>query len=394
MKFVFIFFCCFTFLHCHANQHSIDSPAVFITKFPFTQLSGGVIMIHAKFNNIKRELNFILDTGSGAISLDSSTAANDSVFQVPSGKSITNIAGTKKVNFVQNCTLSIPGLEVDSLDFYINDYEILSEVYGIKIDGIIGYSFLSKFIVKINFDKHEIQIFSPGKIKYPKRGTLLHPIFTALPIQSLIISDRVKSIAKFYMDTGAGLNFLVSEQFVKDSSFLKKKRKPVSIQVQGPGGKKRMLLTVIQELKIGPYKFKRVPTNILQDESNVLSYPHIGGLIGNDLLRRFNMVLNYPEKEIHLSPNTHFKDGFDYSYTGINMYYKDGLIFSDDVIENSPAYKAGLREGDVILGVNNNFTNDIEAYKIQMNEVGKYVTLFISRNGELQNIIFQVDEIG
>lgn len=394
MKFVFIFFYCFTFLHCHANQHSIDSPAVFITKFPFTQLSGGVIMIHAKFNNIKRELNFILDTGSGAISLDSSTAANDSVFQVPSGKSITNIAGTKKVNFVQNCTLSIPGLQVDSLDFYINDYEILSEVYGIKIDGIIGYSFLSKFIVKINFDEHEIQIFSPGKIKYPKRGTLLHPIFTALPIQSLIISDRVKSIAKFYMDTGAGLNFLVSEQFVKDSSFLKKKRKPVSIQVQGPGGKKRMLLTVIQELKIGPYKFKRVPTNILQDESNVLSYPHIGGLIGNDLLRRFNMVLNYPEKEIHLSPNSHFKDAFDYSYTGINMYYKDGLIFSDDVIENSPAYKAGLREGDVILGVNNNFTNDIEAYKIQMNEVGKYVTLFISRNGELQNIIFQVDEIG
>lgn len=394
MKFVFIFFYYFTFLHCHANQHSIDSPAVFITKFPFTQLSGGVIMIHAKFNNIKRELNFILDTGSGAISLDSSTAANDSVFQVPSGKSITNIAGTKKVNFVQNCTLSIPGLQVDSLDFYINDYEILSEVYGIKIDGIIGYSFLSKFIVKINFDEHEIQIFSPGKIKYPKRGTLLHPIFTALPIQSLIISDRVKSIAKFYMDTGAGLNFLVSEQFVKDSSFLKKKRKPVSIQVQGPGGKKRMLLTVIQELKIGPYKFKRVPTNILQDESNVLSYPHIGGLIGNDLLRRFNMVLNYPEKEIHLSPNSHFKDAFDYSYTGINMYYKDGLIFSDDVIENSPAYKAGLREGDVILGVNNNFTNDIEAYKIQMNEVGKYVTLFISRNGELQNIIFQVDEIG
>lgn len=394
MKFVFIFFYYFTFLHCHANQHSIDSPAVFITKFPFTQLSGGVIMIHAKFNNIKRELNFILDTGSGAISLDSSTAANDSVFQVPSGKSITNIAGTKKVNFVQNCTLSIPGLQVDSLDFYINDYEILSEVYGIKIDGIIGYSFLSKFIVKINFDEHEIQIFSPGKIKYPKRGTLLHPIFTALPIQSLIISDRVKSIAKFYMDTGAGLNFLVSEQFVKDSSFLKKKRKPVSIQVQGPGGKKRMLLTVIQELKIGPYKFKRVPTNILQDESNVLSYPHIGGLIGNDLLRRFNMVLNYPEKEIHLSPNSHFKDAFDYSYTGINMYYKDGIIFSDDVIENSPAYKAGLREGDVILGVNNNFTNDIEAYKIQMNEVGKYVTLFISRNGELQNIIFQVDEIG
>lgn len=393
MKIIFIFLCCFTFLNCQANQNVVDTPAVFITKFPFKQLSGGVVMIQGKFNNISRSLNFILDTGSGAISLDSATAVHDSLIQVPSGRTITGITGRKKVNFIKNCVLTFPGLEIDSLDFYINDYEILSEIYGVKIDGIIGYSFLKKFIVKINFDMHEIEIFSPGKIKYLRRGTVLHPEFTALPILPIVLADRRKTISNFYMDTGAGLNFLLSEQFVQDSSFLKKRRQPVSIQVQGPGGKKRMLLTIIKEIKIGHYKFRKVPTNILEDETNILSYPKIGGLIGNDLLRRFNMILNYPKKEIHLSPNTHFKDGFDYSYTGINMYYKDGVILSDEVIENSPAYKAGLREGDVILGVNNNISNDIEAYKVQMNEVGKYVTVYISRKGELQNLIFQVDEI-
>ena len=393
MKTIFIFLYCFILLICEAYPQNVDSSAVFITKFPFKQLSGGVVLVQAKFNNISRPLNFILDTGSGAISLDSATAAQDSVIQVPSGKTITGISVRRKVNFVKNCLLTFPGLKIDSLNFYINDYEILSEAYGVKIDGIIGYSFLKKFIVKVNFDTHEIEVFTPGTIIYPKRGAILYPNFTALPILSLVLADRRKTISNFYMDTGAGLNFLVSEHFVLDSSFLKKKRKPVSIQVQGPGGKKRMLLTVINELNIGPYKFKRVPTNILNDETNILSYPHIGGLIGNDLLRRFNMILNYPKKEIHLSPNSHFKDEFDYSYTGINMYYKDGLILSDEVIENSPAYKAGLREGDIILGVNNNISNDIEAYKTQMNEVGKYVTLFISRNGELKNLIFQVDEI-
>ena len=42
--------------------------------------------------------------------------------------------------------------EVDSLDFYINDYEILSSVYGEKIDGVIGYSLFSRYIIKIDYD--------------------------------------------------------------------------------------------------------------------------------------------------------------------------------------------------------------------------------------------------
>lgn len=393
MRFVLIIFSLTFFVNGFAQNDSIEQEAVFLTRFPFKQLSGGVILIEAKFGNIPQSLNFILDTGSGAISLDSATAVQNNINQEPSGKSVIGIVGSRKVDFIKNQTLKLSGLEVDSLDFYVNDYEILSEVYGIKIDGIIGYSFLKNHIVKINFDNHEIEVFTPGKIDYPKRGTILYPSIKTIPLQNFYIRDDKKRHGNFYIDTGAGLNFLMTEQFVIDSALLKKKRKPVFIQVQGPGGKKRMLLTIIKEIKIGEYKFKRVPINILEDESNVFSYPKSGGIVGNDLLRRFNMILNYPKKEIHLSPNTHFKDGFDYSYTGINLYYRDGQVLSDEVIENSPAHKAGLREGDIIVGVNNNFSNDIEAYKSQMSEVGKYVTVYFSRKGELQNITFQVDEI-
>ena len=44
------------------------------------------------------------------------------------------------------------GLTIDSLDFHVNDYDILSSVYGDRIDGIIGYSFFSRYIVKIDYD--------------------------------------------------------------------------------------------------------------------------------------------------------------------------------------------------------------------------------------------------
>lgn len=375
------------------GQTVLNAPAQFITKFKYRQLNGGVILLTARLNNIEEDLNFILDTGSGGISLDSSTASNYKVHNIPSGKKVHGIAGIHRVNYAPNSKFTFPGLVVDSLDLYINDYNILSSVYGIKIDGIIGYSFLKRYIVEVNFDSLNISIYTPGKFKYPKRGTLFHPNFTSLPIQGLYIKDQKEILSRFYFDTGAGLCLLVTKQFLEDSSFLLKKRKPVAVQVQGLGGKKELQITVSKRLRLGPYRFRKVPTTILDDEFNALSYPHLVGLIGNDIMRRFNMVINYPAKEIHMIPNSHFRDHFDYSYTGTNFYFEDGQILAGDVIKKSPAEKAGLQSDDVILGVNNNFSGDIQAYNNLMNNPGKDIKLIILRNKELKTIQFKVGKI-
>jgi hypothetical protein len=70
----------------------------------------------------------------------------------------------------------------------------------------------------------------------------------------------------------------------------------------------------------------------------------VGGLLGNDLLRRFNLIVNYPQREIHLMPNTHFPEPFDYAYTGMATYYLDGNIVVEDIVPGSPADKAGLNK--------------------------------------------------
>jgi len=279
---LFIIFICFG--NFSQGQELYEKPAKLLTRFPFKQLSGGVVLLEAKFNKIAQPLNFILDTGSGAVSLDSATTAEFNIPHVPSGRTINGIAGVRDVDFSKNNSLNFPGLEVDSLDFYINDYEILSSVYGQKIDGVIGYSLFSRYIVKVDYDSLYIEIHEPGNIKYPSNGYLLHPLFTALPIQPLTVKDARTVTANFYFDTGAGLSFLMSKQFEDDSVILKSHRKPVSIQVQGFGGKKQMLLTIMKEVKIGPYRFRKVPTNILDDEFNATSYPFLGGLIGSDIL--------------------------------------------------------------------------------------------------------------
>lgn len=363
--------------------------AKFITSFGFKQYSGGVMIVQAQLNNIKDTFNFILDTGSGGISLDSATCAEYQIVSRQSDTTITGMGAARKVRFAYNQQLNLKGLTINRLNFHINNYDVLTSVYGEKINGVIGYSFFSRYIVKLNFDSLKIDVYSPGEIQYPKDGTILRPAFTTLPIQNIHIRDKRKIDFNFYFDTGAGLCFLISEVFANDSSVLIKRKKTIITQAEGMGGKLQMKLTVVKMVQIGRYKFRNVPTFIFQDDYNVTSYPFVGGLLGNDLLRRFNIIINYPQKEIHLLPNSHFFEPFDYAYTGIAMYYIDGFIIIDDIAEGSPGEQGGLKANDIVLGVGNNFSNNIMQYKSILQDATGKIKLFIRRDGELMQIVIK-----
>ena len=379
---------------CYAQELLSPLPqAKLIARFPFLQYSGGVMVVKAKLNDIPDSLNFILDTGSGGISLDSATCAQLKLKLTPSDTIITGMGNSHKVSFIFNQSLHFPGLTVDRLNFHVNDYDVLTSVYGEKIDGIIGYSFFRRYIVKINFDSSKLEVYSPGEIEYPKYGTTLHPVFTTLPILNLNIKDRRKSDFNFYFDTGAGLCFLMSDRFSKDSGILLPKRKPLYTQAEGMGGKIQMRMTVVKMVQIGRYKFRNVPTYLYSDEYNVTSYPNVGGLVGNDLLRRFNLIINYPKREIHLLPNSHFNDLFDYAYTGMATYYVNGLILVDDIITGSPAEKAGILKDDVIISVNNNFSNNIMQYKDILQTEREKIKIIVRRKGELMQLFIKPKSI-
>jgi len=364
-------------------QENKISPAVLLTRLPFVTLSGGIMVIELKLNNFPDTLNFILDTGSGGVSLDSTTVSYFHLPITPTEKRLRGIGSMRKISYVMDQTLHFPNLDVEHLDIHINDYDLLTSVYGVKIDGIVGYSFLSRYIVKVNYDNNTLEIYSPGQIKYPRSGIVIRPVINGIPSFDASVTDSSTADSRFYFDTGAGLCLLMSEAFEKDSSILSKNKKIILTQAEGLGGKTPMKLTTVKEVRIGKYKFKKVPAHIFADEFNVTAYPSLGGLIGNDLLRRFNLTINYGQREIHLKPNSHFRESFDYSYTGLGIYYVDGKVIIEDVLEGSPGEKAGLKPDDIIVGVDNNLTGNIQNYKNILQDVGAKIRLVIVRNGEI-----------
>jgi hypothetical protein len=376
-----------------SQEEFVEPPSQLLTRMPFEQLTGGVIILHALLDDFPDTLNFILDSGSSGISLDSSTVAYFKLNPILSDRTIRGIAGIKKVSFLYDRKLKFPQLTVDSLDFHVNDYSILTAVYGLQIDGIIGYSLLSRYIVKIDYDSLLIDICSNGSLRYPRGGYLLKPYINTLPVHSARVKDEKTFNTRFLHDIGAGVCLMLSQEFADDSAIIKKKRKLWPKEGEGVGGSIRMNMTIVKELKVGPYRFRNVPTYIFNDIYNVTSYPYLAGLIGNDLLRRFNVIFNYQKKDIYLIANSHYREPFDYSYSGIELYYVDGRIEVGNIAPGSPGEAAGLKIGDVVLAVDNNFTQNFNQYKTALQNSNEKVKLTLRRNGELMQVQFKVKSI-
>jgi hypothetical protein len=239
-----------------------------------------------------------------------------------------------------------------------------------------------------------VAFFTKGTIRYPRGGFLLKPAINMLVAQPLRVKDEKAVNSRFLYDMGAGVCMLLTKDFVKDSVFMSKRKKRWVKEGEGLGGKIDMELVVMKEIKIGPYRFRNVPVYIFDDVYNVTSYPYLGGLIGNDILRRFNVILNYEKNDIYLIPNSHYKDLFDYSYSGVELYLINNLIVVGDVAKGSPAETAGIKEGDIVISVNNNFTQNLNLYKVALQAPNEKVKLIIRREDQpLIQIEFKIKSI-
>lgn len=367
----------------------------FLASLRFRILNGGIIIGKIQIDGFRDSLNFIFDTGCGGISLDSTTAANFKLTPRLSPNFVRGIGGLCPQRLLDRMDINIGGLIVDSLTMQVSNYELLTSIYGEKIDGIIGFSFFSRYLVKVDYDSTKIDIFKKGHIRYPKGGFLLKPRLYGLPMLEGRCTDARDILSRFYFDTGAGLCLLFSADFTSDSAiFSPKRKKPVHTQGAGLGGKTSMQLTTLKTFSLGPFRFKQIPTYIFEDAYDVTSYPQLAGLIGNDLLRRFNLILNYERSEIYILPNSAFDQPFDYSYSGVNIALISGRVVVTDVMKDSPAKKAGLREGDTVLAVNGDRGQDLQVYQGLLRTLGPKVKVLVRRsNDQIELLTMKVSSI-
>ncbi len=202
------------------------------------------------------------------------------------------------------------------------------------------------------------------------------------------------------MDTGAGLSLLL---YTNTDSMLTVPEKVIPSNIgMGLGGYLEGYLGRIKTLDLGAVRINEPITNFQELPMELLDTTYLNdrnGIIGNEFLSRFTVILDYIHGKAYFAP----MQGFDRKF----KYDRSGLVVSASgpnlnqftvfyIVPESPAEEAGLQKGDELKWINGVpallFTLDGINKKFRK-RIGKKIRLVVERDEERLKFIFRLQEL-
>lgn len=341
-----------------ANAQYFDlNPNKKRVNIPFRMIRDMVI-IQMNINN-KGPFNFILDTGVGLM-LITDPKLVDSINIV--NKRTLKIAGIGEGSAFEAYATSalnvgIPGLTSYDVAAAIlkEDHFGLSNYAGIPIHGLLGYEFFNNLAVKINFADSIITVTRPRDVKALRKGSKIPmTIEDRKPYikTKITYTDGGKTEDKLILDLGAG-HALSLENAIKKYG-LPQKFITANLGV-GLTGPVSGFLGRVSEVEIGKFKLKDVITSFpTGDQFEKLEVKRDGNL-GIGVLKRFTVIIDYPDTALYLKSAANFKSPFEHDMSGMEYFTAgdnyDRIIVSR-VEPGSPADAVGIEPDDEIMSIN------------------------------------------
>ena len=387
------------------------------------ELINNLVIIPVEINNV--QLSFLLDTGVRETLLFNLTKI-DSI-ELKNTKLLT----IKGINDEEIKALKSEGnvLEVNDLisenhSVYValNQQEQLSSYLGKEIHGILGYHFFKDFVVEMYYQNQVMKVFPKDtyKARWNRFEELPLSFYKGKPFVDILVNGNKE---KMLLDTGMSdsvwkldLDMNSLQDYGHYEDFL---GMSISGEVRGKRSK-------IKELTIVNNQFADVKVaypdrNLLPKE--LLAHKERSGSIGGELLKRFNIVLDYENEVMYLKPNRWINEPFYYNKTGIvlrqdaeaaNLNRSNPLMKSlresnfisfidlshilspefiiDHVRKDSPADLVGLKKGDLLMEVNGTKTFRYKLKAINAlfyDKDDKRLELTVKRNGkEMKKVLF------
>lgn len=368
------------------------------TRIPF-QLHSNLIIVPVRIND-SDTLQFILDTGvSNTIVTDPrafkkrplTLARKVKISGAGEGSNLTASVA------IEN-SLIMGGLRASHHNLVILDEDILklSEYVGTPVHGIFGYEIFANFVVSIDFQRREIVVMQPKKYQYKKRKGDRYPITiqdTKAYTDALSVFDGEKVLPlRVVLDTGAGHALLLDRS--RSTAAMPLPEKSIRAQLgRGLNGVINGSMGRIQKVRFGRYELANILASFPDSIAfgmKLIDMPERQGNVGCELLRRFHVTFNYPDRYVVMKPIKRLmREGFEHDMSGMELRARGERYrnyYVDKIIEGSPADLAGLLEGDEVLFVNNSSTKDLtisDIYKALQKGEGKEVSMLVRRDGRI-----------
>jgi hypothetical protein len=261
--------------------------------------------------------------------------------------------GGAKIGVVRADKVELGGLTLDRQTFATIDLaDLMRRVEGLDdVAGIIGHELFKRFPTRLDFVQARATFYDPATYKHDGAGTAVPITFRGTAPK---VAGTVDGIAgAFLIDTGSRGSLTLTSPFVHANGLAAKfDAKAEVIAGKGIGGLVRARLARAGELQFGGITIKQPVTTLARDGEGALGDPDLAGIIGFGILRQFNLTFDYARNVIHFAKNGAFGAADAYDRAGLWLERVDKGFEVVDVVAGGPAAAAGLKAGDVVVGVN------------------------------------------
>lgn len=329
-------------------------------EIPF-QLQNGFITVDLSFDN-KLGLTFIFDTGADNTILFHKAYAD--LLGIQYSKKIeikgSDLRESQFALIARNIPLRLQNQIAVPRDVLILEeaLQLFQESLGFDIDGILGGSFFRGLVVELDYTRKKIRLYHPTQFKLKKKG------YTSFDIEVIankpyiytksIVNPRDTTRTKLLIDTGAAIPYLLHAN--TDSSIVLPDYVINGTIGHGLSGNLVGFMGKIHGLSFGPFEFNNIIT-LFQDLSDIETKKVElirNGILGNELLSRFSIYIDYLNKKLYAKPRKKYNKNFKYDKSGLIIFaFGPDLnqFYVKDVFPNTPAAEVGILPGDIIKKV-------------------------------------------
>lgn len=358
--------------------------------------SSNLIIIPVAINN-SDTLNFILDTGVRYPIITELPFVNKLNLNYLQPINVKGLGEGEQLTAYRsgNNTININGMVAydQEIHMVINENFQISHILGIPVHGLIGFNLFKDYVVKIDYQDHKITLIKPEYFTYKeKEKDIVLPLSFEQNkpfIRTSIVTDKNSEVpVKLLVDTGASDAIWLSTN--SDSRISLPENHIETFLGRGLSGDLYGKKGRIGAIWVGPLVLYEpivaFPDNSMVDD--LIGKNDRNGTLGAEILRRFYVTMDYPNRRLILRPNADLKDNFNYNMSGLEITNPmPGLpiFLIENIRKNSPAYYAGIQENDQIIAINNTSHKSLTLNDINLlfqSQEDKKIKLVVLRNGE------------
>lgn len=367
-------------------------------EIPFKYVNGFII-IKVYYANFF-ELNFLFDTGASHNILFKKNV-ND-ILGIEYSDTITiggaDMHSKMRALVSRNIPMQLEKTNIIQRDIIVleEDFLELEKILGIRVDGILGGDFFKGLVIGIDHKRDKITIYNPNKFK-PNSKFSVHDIkinnYKPYIRSHTEINDKVDTL-NYLIDSGASLALLIHSNL--DNEFKMPENVIIGNLGKGLGGDISGYVGMIEGINIDQYRLPNIITSFQEIDSSFLDSGkiHRDGIIGNVILSRFHIIIDYMKEKLYLKEISKLDEEFNYDKSGMLIYAlgdKLNQYYIKTIYPNTPAAEAGLLPGDKIIKIgfwpSKFYSLSGILNKLQGKE-GKKIKLTVLRNGEKIKIQF------